>query len=108
MIRLGHKLKNCPTDIIGLLHLSYYQIKQALTNLLLRSRKLSHTVRYFNFSGTSLNPARSLGPVIITGDFDTNHLVFWVGKYTFGDFMHKVKFNLGTILFYQDHCLEVG
>ena len=63
---------------------------------------------YFNFSGTSLNPARSLGPVIITGDFDTNHLVFWVGKYTFGDFMHKVKFNLGTILFYQDHCLEVG
>ena len=46
MIRLGHKLKNCPTDIIGLLQLSYFQIKQALTNLLLRSRKLSHTVRY--------------------------------------------------------------
>ena len=46
MIRLGHKLKNCPTDIIGLLHLSYFQIKQALTNLQLRSRKLSHTVLY--------------------------------------------------------------
>ena len=45
MIRLGHKLKNCPTDIIGLLHLSYFQIKQALTNMQLRSRKLSHTVR---------------------------------------------------------------
>ena len=28
MIRLGYKLKNYPTDIIGLLDLSYFQIEQ--------------------------------------------------------------------------------
>ena len=30
-------------------------------------------------TGTSINPARSLGPMLVTGSFDTTHLVFWVG-----------------------------
>jgi glycerol uptake facilitator-like aquaporin len=31
------------------------------------------------YTGTSINPARSLGPVLVTGTFDINHWVFWVG-----------------------------
>ena len=46
MIRLGYKLKNYPTEIIGFLHLGYFQIEKALTNLHLRSRIKRHTVRY--------------------------------------------------------------
>jgi len=31
------------------------------------------------YTGTGINPARSLGPVLVMGSFDTTHLVFWVG-----------------------------
>ena len=58
MIRLGYKLKNYPTDIIGLLDLSYFQIEKALTNLQLRSRNLSHTVHYDRIQFNSLELLR--------------------------------------------------
>ncbi|CUS14675.1 unnamed protein product [Tuber aestivum] len=31
------------------------------------------------FTGGSLNPARSLGPAVITGDFPGHHWIYWVG-----------------------------
>jgi len=32
-----------------------------------------------NFSGASLNPARSFGPAVITADFVSYHWIYWVG-----------------------------
>lgn len=31
------------------------------------------------FTGGSLNPARSFGPCVITGSFDSEHWIYWVG-----------------------------
>ncbi|KAK6065505.1 mip family channel protein [Seiridium cupressi] len=31
------------------------------------------------YTGGSLNPARSLGPCIVTGSFDSEHWIYWVG-----------------------------
>lgn len=31
------------------------------------------------YTGGSLNPARSLGPCIVTGSFDPEHWIYWVG-----------------------------
>lgn len=31
------------------------------------------------FTGGSLNPARSFGPCVTTGEFDPEHWIYWVG-----------------------------
>ncbi|CAH0040122.1 unnamed protein product [Clonostachys rhizophaga] len=33
------------------------------------------------FTGGSLNPARSFGPCVITGTFDAEHWIYWVGPF---------------------------
>ncbi|KAG5659353.1 hypothetical protein KAF25_000555 [Fusarium avenaceum] len=33
------------------------------------------------FTGGSLNPARSFGPCVITGTFDSEHWIYWVGPF---------------------------
>ena len=33
------------------------------------------------FTGGSLNPARSFGPCVITGQFDPEHWIYWVGPF---------------------------
>ncbi|KXJ86775.1 aquaporin-like protein, partial [Microdochium bolleyi] len=34
------------------------------------------------FTGGSLNPARSFGPCVITASFDAEHWIYWVGPFT--------------------------
>lgn len=36
------------------------------------------------YSGANLNPARTFGPVLLAGDFDDNHWVYWLGPMAAG------------------------
>uniref|UniRef100_A0A8C4T4C4 Uncharacterized protein n=1 Tax=Erpetoichthys calabaricus TaxID=27687 RepID=A0A8C4T4C4_ERPCA len=52
---------------------------------------LGHLVA-IGFTGCSMNPARSLGPAIITANFES-HWVFWVGPFT-GALLATVTYDL--------------
>jgi aquaporin related protein len=57
------------------------------------------------FTGGSLNPARSFGPSVVTGDFPHYHWIYWLGPlmgglaagafYRWIKFMHYEQINAG-------------
>jgi aquaporin related protein len=49
-----------------------------------------------NYSGASVNPARSLGPCVASADFPGYHWIYWLGPvlgaFVAGGFFHFIKF----------------
>jgi aquaporin rerated protein, other eukaryote len=52
------------------------------------------------FTGGSLNPARSLGPCVTTGQFDSDHWIYWVGP-AIGSIAAFVFYRFIKILEYE-------
>ncbi|KAL6708843.1 hypothetical protein ACN47E_002250 [Coniothyrium glycines] len=52
------------------------------------------------YTGGSLNPARSFGPCVITGVFDTEHWIYWVGP-AVGAILAVVFYKFIKILEYE-------
>ncbi|KYK57177.1 aquaporin-2 [Drechmeria coniospora] len=46
-----------------------------------------------NFTGTGINPARSFGPCVVTGDFTTYQWIYWVGPFM-GSFLAWGAYSL--------------
>ena len=46
--------------------------------LAIGNRATKHCVLMYYYSGSGMNPARALGPAVVTG-MTANHWVFWVG-----------------------------
>ncbi|KAH8547534.1 aquaporin-like protein [Umbelopsis sp. PMI_123] len=60
--------------------------------------------------GTSINPARSFGPAIVTGDWTTNQWVFWIGPLTGAVFavmiylcFKALKYDEVSLVFCNEH-----
>jgi aquaporin related protein len=47
--------------------------------------------------GTSINPARSFGPAVVTGDWTLNHWVFWIGPLTGAIFAVVIYLGLKSL-----------
>ncbi|KZL82525.1 mip family channel protein [Colletotrichum incanum] len=52
------------------------------------------------FTGGSLNPARSFGPCVITATFDQEHWIYWVGPF-FGALIAVIFYKFIKILEYE-------